>query len=101
MFSGCFQALLYRRLNPESLKIAPAYCHLADVSDIFYFFLFWGQGKGTRRLSGWQAASVFIENRGRGGGSAEEEAGRGEQSPGECLRGGGGGLNIRFGVNAH
>ena len=63
---------------------------LVDVSDIFYFFLFRGGGRGRRRPRRWPGVRFFIKSTGRGGGS-EEDAQEGEGRQGECLWGGGGG----------
>ena len=65
--------------------------YLADVSDIFYFFLCSGTGKGESEGAG-REGRFFIENPTRGGGSLG-----GAEGSGGCLRrigdflGGGGG----------
>ena len=64
--------------------------NLADVSDIFYFFLA-GVGKGRRRPSGWPGARFLLEIRGRGGGAEEVAGAGGGKALGACLGGGGGG----------
>ena len=75
---------------------------LVDVSDIFYFFLVWGGGKGGGPLSRWLGGRpVLRKNRGGGGGFRGGGAGGGT-APGECLWEGGREQNIFFRArNAH
>ena len=81
-------------LNFKELSRTPNPC-LADVSDIFYFFLF-GEGEGgVRGRRGGEGGRFLLKI--PGGGVSR----RGAEWPGGCLRqlgifGGGGGLNIFF-----
>ena len=100
----------FRQFQKERLKVCRTalFAHflrtkcgfLADVSDIFYFFLL-GEGKGESEAAGRGAVRYFIDNPRRGGGSPG-----GAKGPGGCLRRigdlGGGGLNIFVrGRNVH
>ena len=68
---------------------------LADVSDIFNFFLP-GEWRGESGATGRGGVWFFIESPSKGGVSPR---GEGASGPGGCLQGigGGGGLNIFFG----
>ena len=70
--------------------------HLVDVSDIFYFFLFRGGGKGGGvRGGGWGGG--LIKNRGRGGGGVPtRRRGRGEGRRGNVCGEEGGGAKYFF-----
>ena len=50
-----------------------------DVSDIFYFFLLAGRGKGGSEVPGGEGDRFFIENRRGGGGSPGPEEPRGQE----------------------
>ena len=74
---------------------------LVDVSDIFYFSV---PGRGERKEASEEVAGgrFFCSKYREGGGGSEEDVREGEGRQGECLWGGGGGLNIFFrGRNAH
>ena len=63
--------------------------YLVDVSDIFYFFLVWGGGKGGGVRGGGPGGPVLRKTRGRGGCFRGGGAGGG-RAPRECVWGGGG-----------
>ena len=90
------EARLQNKTVPENIL------NLVDVSDILYFFLFLLGGKGGGVRAGGRGGGVSIKIEG-GGGEVLQGGGVGEgRAPGECLWGGGGGLNIFFrGRNAH
>ena len=66
-----------------------------DVSDIFYFFFCSGAGEKEVASEEVAGGSVFIKNRGRGGGFARRSRGWGKGAGGMSV-GEGGGLNIFF-----
>ena len=63
-----------------------------DVSDIFYFFLFWGGGKGEASEEAARGAGLNKKQRegGWGGGFPRRRRGRGKGAGGMSVRRGGG-----------
>ena len=74
---------------------------MVDVSDIFYFFLVWGGGKGGGVRGGGPEGAGFKKNWREGGGFPRRRRGRGKGARGMSV-GRGGELNILFRArNAH